>query len=106
MIDIKSEKLISVEEAATMLPGRKAGGRVHPITVKMWSTRGKRGVKLETILAGSRRCTSVEAMERFFQALDGAPSGQEGLGPPRMRSARARNAAVAAAVDELQRKGA
>jgi len=107
-IDIRSERLITLEEAAEMVPGRDEGKRVHPITVALWARRGKRGIRLETILAGTRTCTSVEALCRFFEAITNAPSGQEARDKASYpaRSRREAKRATRAAIAELEAAGA
>ena|SRR5271157_2822445 len=70
-IDITTERLISLEEAAKLIPGRD-GGTVHKITIGLYTRRGKRGVRLESVLAGPRKCTSVEAVQRFIEAVTAA----------------------------------
>ena len=47
----------------------------HPIdrsTCYRWRTRGCRGVKLETILIGGSRFTSLEALDRFVEQTNRA----------------------------------
>lgn len=107
MIDIKTEKLLPLKEIAAMLPGRD-GGKVHPFTVSLWARRGKQGVKLETLLAGPCRCTSLEAVQRFLEAVSRA---QTDARPARVavaagRSERERSKAVARACAEMERAGA
>ncbi len=34
-----------------------------------WATEGLRGVHLETIQVGGTLCTSIEALQRFFERL-------------------------------------
>ncbi len=70
-IDITTERLISLDEAAKLLPG-KNGGTVHPETVKRYARTGKLGVRLDTLVAGPRRCSSVEAVARFLEAVTAA----------------------------------
>jgi len=70
-IDITTERLISLAEAAELLPGRD-GGSVHKFTVGLYARRGKFGVRLESVLAGPRRCTSIEAVGRFIAAISAA----------------------------------
>lgn len=107
-IDIRSERLITLEEAAEMVPGRDEGKRVHPITIGLWTRRGKRGVRLESVLAGTRKCTSVEALARFFEAITNAPSGQETRDKASYpaRSQREAKRAIRQATDELIASGA
>lgn len=67
-IDLKTEQLISLSEAAKTLP-RTNGKKVHDSTLWRWARKGIRGVKLEYVRVGSRICTSVEALSRFLSAL-------------------------------------
>jgi hypothetical protein len=68
-IDIKHEHLITIDQAALMLPGRD-GGAVHAMTVGRWTRPpGLRGVVLESLLCGPRRCTSLEGLQRFLDRV-------------------------------------
>ena len=78
-IDIQTETLIGLDEAAKLFPGRN-GGTVHKFTVGLYARRGKLGVRLETVLAGPRRCTSIQAVQRFITAVTEAANGH--LHPP------------------------
>ncbi|MCH8146942.1 MAG: DUF1580 domain-containing protein [Planctomycetes bacterium] len=69
MINVASERTLSLTEAAKQLPRRRAGKPTHVATVYRWGSRGLRGVRLETIQIGGTRCTSVEALQRFFDRL-------------------------------------
>ena len=40
-------------------------------TLYRWSAKGIRGVRLETIRVGGSLCTSVQALQRFFDRLSG-----------------------------------
>ncbi|MFN3189059.1 MAG: DUF1580 domain-containing protein [Aureliella sp.] len=49
---------------------RKAGRRApHKATIYRLAQRGKYGVLLETWYEGGRRCSSLEAMDRFDEAV-------------------------------------
>jgi|GEM_PF-1197950 len=76
-IDITKERLISLEEAAKLLPGRD-GGTVHYITIGLYCRRGKLGVRLDSVLAGPCRCTSVEAVARFIEGVTAASKAMAG----------------------------
>ncbi len=70
-IDIRTEQIFSLTEA-TKFPcfgNRRGGKRINVSTLWRWATTGCRGIRLETILAGGSRATSLEAVERFFEAL-------------------------------------
>ena len=68
-IDIKTERLISLAQAARTLPPRRRGRPVHPATIYRWASRGLSGIVLETVQAGGSRVTTLDAMERFFCRL-------------------------------------
>jgi hypothetical protein len=93
MIDIKSEQLISMPEAAAMLPGRPS-----LCAIWRWRTRGVRGRKLETAIIGGRPYTSVEALQRFAQQQGGTDS-------PAVRSPAQRERAIRKAERELSDSG-
>jgi hypothetical protein len=109
MIDITSEKLISIDDAAKLIPGRD-GGTVHPLTMEKWTrSPGKRGVVLESVLAGPRRCTTIEAVQRFLERVTAVASGQESDQPEQAiatRTRKERNRAVKNAVAALEAAGA
>ncbi len=69
MININNETLLSLADAAAAVPRRRAGRKCHIATVYRWAQRGVRGIRLETIQVGGTRCTSKQAMQRFFEAL-------------------------------------
>ena len=72
MIDITAERVLSLTQAARLLPRRRRGRKPSPSTLYRWAKRGLRGVRLETVRVGGTLCTSVEALNRFFAELDGA----------------------------------
>jgi hypothetical protein len=71
MIDVENEKLITFAQATKILPGRP-----NITTVWRWRNRGCRGIKLETVLSGGRRFTSVEALRRFQERVTAAADGE------------------------------
>jgi hypothetical protein len=68
-IDTFNEKLVSLTQAAKLLPHRRKGKRPDVATLYRWTTGGCRGIVLESIQVGGTRCTSREALQRFFTAL-------------------------------------
>ena len=68
-IDALSEDLLTLNEAACYCPRRRQGKKPHVSTLHRWATRGSRGVILETLETPSGRCTSKQALRRFFDAL-------------------------------------
>ncbi len=71
-IDVQDEQVVSLRAACDLLPRRRAGKKPAVETLYRWSLRGCRGIKLETVQVGATRCTSVEALQRFFDALTAA----------------------------------
>ena len=71
MIDFRNEQLLTLTEAAGLLPRRRRGKKPHVSTLHRWASRGLHGVKLETIQVGGTRCTTVGALQRFFDQLAG-----------------------------------
>ena len=72
MIDINSEKLIPLNAACQLIPGR-AGKGISRSTIWRWALTGRRGLKLESVLL-SDRYTSIEAIQRFVAKLNGLPT--------------------------------
>jgi Protein of unknown function (DUF1580) len=74
MISLERETLIPLSHCPRLgvLPVRRAGRPIHAATWHRWAIKGLRGVRLETIRVGGTRCTSLAAIERFFQALTAA----------------------------------
>jgi hypothetical protein len=99
MIDPNAESLISLTEAARSLPRRRAGKRPHVSCIYRWTTIGCRGVILESVQVGGTRCTSHEALSRFFRQLTGNQ-----VAIPVVTS-RAHKAAVTAAERQLDAAG-
>ena len=69
MIDVKFETFVSFKVASERLPRRRAWKRPHPATLYRWAKDGLHGIKLETIQIGGTLCTSLEALQRFFEKL-------------------------------------
>ena len=70
MIDPFSEQMLTLSEAARLLPGRP-----HTSTLWRWIHKGIKGCRLESIFVGGTRRTSREALERFFAATTAAANG-------------------------------
>jgi hypothetical protein len=73
MIDRDNENLIRVADVAKHLPKGHDGCPVHYATVCRWTTRGCRGVVLESFTIGGYKYTSLEAVRRFSDRLTGEP---------------------------------
>ncbi len=85
-MDIQDEEVFPLSEGAARLPRRRRGRKTHVASLRRWSKTGLRGVKLEVLRVGGVTCTSVEALQRFFDALtaiNGAPPAHKPAGAPR-----------------------
>jgi hypothetical protein len=101
-IIVSHETVFPLGETAKHVPPR-GGKRLHQATAFRWAKDGCRGVKLETIRIGGSLCTSVEALQRFFERLsagDAVPSSA-----PEIRTSAARKRAFEQARQELRRAG-
>ena len=70
-IDIEAESICTLPELARRYD-------VHVSTINRWRLRGIKGVRLETARIGGKSVTSLEAGDRFNEAVtaaaDGAPA--------------------------------
>jgi hypothetical protein len=89
-IDTLIEQLISLSDAAKTLPVRRQGKRPHLATLYRWTSRGCRGVILESVQIGATRCTSKEALARFFHQLTAANGSQDAESKPAENPAKRR----------------
>ena len=71
-IELSCETLISLAEAASLCPKRRRGKKPHVSCIYRWTSSGCRGVVLESIQVGGTRCTSRDALQRFFERLTGS----------------------------------
>src|SRR5438874_30499 len=90
MLRIADERLFALSDQALTrnLPRRRRGRRPHVSTFYRWATRGLRGVRLETLRVGTTMCTSLEAVQRFFDALTHQQPNPYGVGLVKARSGR------------------
>lgn len=72
-INIQSEQLLTLEQAAHSLPGH-----VAPSTTWRWCRVGIRGIRLESVLIGGKRYTSTAALATFAAALTAAAETPKG----------------------------
>jgi len=107
-IDILSETVLSLAQAARQLPrlrGATATGKgVHPVTLWRWAKRGLNApdgqkVCLEVIRIGGTNCTSLEALQRFIDRLQGQEPSPPSCQP------RPLNKRAAQAMEELRKRG-
>lgn len=71
MIDITTERLIPLKDVPKLefLPQRRAGSRLAVSTVFRWTLNSRHGRRLESVMVGGMRCTSLQALQRFFNTL-------------------------------------
>jgi hypothetical protein len=101
-IDFDQEKILTFSEAAKLLPRRRAGRKTHVSTLYRWSSRGVRGIVLETIQVGGGSCTNREALQRFFDRLQITVHPDQ---PRSLRSTRSLNKKVKDAEQRLHEEG-
>jgi hypothetical protein len=81
-IDITAETVISPAKATHLCPERRRGVRPNVATIYRWMMHGvtpkgrQEPIKLESILIGCTRCTSVEKLQEFFDALTAAADAE------------------------------
>ena len=63
------DTIVSLTQATGLIPPRRRGRKTNALTLFRWSTTGCRGIIMPTIQCGGTRCTSVEAIQWFFEAL-------------------------------------
>jgi hypothetical protein len=96
MIDIQTETVVPIAEAPQHIPGRPSLA-----TVWRWVLSGTRAGKLESILIGGRRFTSLESIQRFAQQSTAAADGNATT----VRTSRQREREIAAAEAALTEAG-
>jgi hypothetical protein len=103
MIDILVEETFSLTEATKRLPCRRKGVRPNVATLYRWAQTGCRGIRLETLCVGATRCTSMEALQRFFDALTAQAEHRPAPQSPRMTATRRKQ--IEAAEKRLAKAG-
>jgi hypothetical protein len=108
-VDIRSEQILSLPQAARRFPPFRQGRPVNPSTIWRWISNGVklpdgRRVKLGAVRLSGRWLTSVEAIERFIAAQTPAPAGDTAP-TPTPRTMRQRQRATERAGKELESMG-
>jgi hypothetical protein len=93
VIDISEEPLISLAAATKFIPPSRGGAPCSFSCMVRWHQKGARAadgslIRLEALRVGGRLCTSVAALQRFFQALSARPG--EASAPSRTPTIRRR----------------
>lgn len=68
-IHLNKETILSLRDVTKLLPRRRGGKNVSVSCVYRWTGKGCKGVVLESIQIGGTRCSSKEALKRFFDQL-------------------------------------
>lgn len=104
-IDLRNETLITLNQAAKMLPPGRRGRPVHLSCILRWILSGVRTshgrIRLEAIRMSGRWLTSIEALQRFAEAQTPALADP----PPLPRTSMARQRASERAEAQLQKLG-
>ncbi len=103
MIDISTEKLVTPTEITKHVPRRRAGKKCNVATVYRWMQIGIHGIRLESLVCGGSKCSSIEALQRFFDALTAQADGQPVEQPPRITKSRQKQ--IEAAEKRLEKAG-
>ena len=102
---LADEKILTFTEAARTLPPI-AGKRCHPSTICRWARKGCKGVRLEVRRLGGRFVTSIEALERFSEALAAIDLPEHPEAPaPRLPTDRQRAKSIGRAEKVLTAEG-
>lgn len=104
-IDITSENVVTLTEAAKLLPPRRRGKRPNLATMYRWTKSGCRGVVLESVQVGGTRCTSREALSRFVERLTDRAAVGDTASNPGGRSLAERRRADEKAARSLEKLG-
>ena len=103
MIDISSEKLLTPVEIAAYIPRRRAGKKCNIATIYRWMSEGHLGIKLEYLSIGGTKCTTICALQKFFDDLTAQAEGKP-VEPPK-KLTKTRKKAIEAAEKRLERAG-
>jgi len=107
MIDTTRETLLTLAQAAKAIPAID-GRRLHVSSLWRWARKGLNGTRLDYVRVGRRVLTSRESLDRFFNAV--AAADQVTYVPrlaetPKIRTAKQREVAIAAAKARLHAEG-
>jgi hypothetical protein len=110
VLDLRTETVVPLSVASRHIPPARSGRETRTSTLQRWITHGARGpsgqrVFLEGLRLGARWLTSLEALQRFADALTPMPAN---LAPVTAQAANrpiARRRAAERAGQELDRLG-
>src|SRR5262245_19860822 len=91
MINIESDKFISLAQLAAKLPST-SGNRLNPSTIFRWATTGVKGHKLEVVHVAGRMLTTWQAYLDFNAAVNAGRAPEPTPQPSPRKAKRVRNA--------------
>jgi hypothetical protein len=107
LINVSQEEVFPVADVPRRVRMVRRGvPALSASTAYRWVQRGRKGVRLEAIRIGGTLCTSMNALQAFFESCTRAdsPAGSS-PGPMAATPAAARQRAIEAADRELDRLG-
>ncbi len=104
------QEILSLAQACKRIPPI-SGKRPHISTLYRWYDRGINGVHLECLKIGRKLAVTQEALDRFFREAGAAgpqrrPRRMTPAPPPKGRTPKERERAIAEAEDFLRKNGA
>lgn len=99
-LDLDTDELLTVEQAAALFPGGAGRASVDDSTVRRWMRKGTKGVRLQAAVVGNRTYTTRRWVEEFIAACTEAAMGEHAKPVTSAASARQR-ARESAEVDRL-----
>lgn len=107
MIDPRFEVTFPVSRISEHVPRVRGARKLAISTGYRWISTGVRGVVLESLMIGGTRCTSEEALQRFFERLTSPPDCDSTSWPSaQIRTAAQRRRDSERAGRELEASGA
>lgn len=70
--DLTTEDIVTLHDACDLFPRRSGGTPVHVSRLYRYTKYGCRGIILESLQCGATRCTTRQAVARFFHRLSEA----------------------------------
>ncbi|QJW94602.1 DUF1580 domain-containing protein [Frigoriglobus tundricola] len=85
VLDLVNEEVVTFAELARRLGRRRANRPTHVATIHRWRLRGLNGVRLAAAKSGGIWVTTVQAYQRFVDAITQAasPEAKPPAGTPR-----------------------
>lgn len=99
-IDIETDELLSISQAAKLIPGRPCLE-----TIWRWRTKGVRGHRLECVCVGGRRFFTTRAAIEEFIALTTAAANTQQPPPVKAKPSKCRQRQLDQADEILARAG-